>query len=146
MAIAGTIGIVISELDYTDLLPITGSCEMDIDGDITPLFGSQMCISSGDGSINHYRIVAIRNTNFNIMVNQRLPENGDGFTFTPIGKITSDINDFTIVPGQNFVASTGELGIIDIKFGGQIIISNAFSPNSPHEVVIPEMIVWQELP
>lgn len=137
----------VSKLDFSKFLPIQGSCEMDVaTALVTDLFGSQMCIASGEGSIAHYRIIAPRNTNFNIKVSARLPQNGDGLTFTPVGKITSDINDIIIVAGQTHVASTGELGRIDIKFGGQIILSTAFSPNTSHEIEMEAAITWSEVP
>jgi len=100
----------------------------------------------GEGTIAHYRLIAPRNTSFNIKVNSRPPENGDGLTFTPVGKITSDLNDITIVPGQTHVASSGELGRIDIKFGGQIIISNEFSPDMSHVIEMEGAITWSQIP
>jgi hypothetical protein len=42
-AIAATYVISMSELDFSDFLPITGSCEMDLDGLVTDMPGSQMC-------------------------------------------------------------------------------------------------------
>jgi hypothetical protein len=148
LAICAPYSIVMSELDFSDFLPITGSCEMDIAGLVTDLPGSQMCISSEDGKIVHYRIIATPGINVNIQVNTRLPSGGDGLTFTPVGKITSDISNITIVPGQNHVASSGALGKIDIKFGGQIIISNAltFSPDQSHKIEMEAAITWSVAP
>jgi hypothetical protein len=148
LAICAPYSIIMSELDFSDFLPTTGSCEMDIAGLVTDLPGSQMCIGNNTGSIAHYLIIALPNTSFNIQVNTRLPENGDGLTFTPVGKITSDISDITIVPGQNHVASSGALGRVDIKFGGQIIISNAltFSPDQSHGIEMEAAITWSIAP
>jgi len=136
----------VTELDFTDFLPITGSCEMDIAGVVTDLPGSQMCIGSDSATIAHYRIIALPNTNFSIQVKTRNPENGDGLTFSPIGKITSDIDDITIVPGQAHIANSGTLGKIDIKFGGQIIISNAFNASMSHKIEMEAAITWSEVP
>jgi hypothetical protein len=137
----------VSKLDFSKFLPTTGRCEMDVaTAFVTDQLGSQMCISSGEGTIAHYRLIAPRNTSFNIQVNARSPINGDGLTFTPVGKITSDIDDIVIVPGQIHVASTGALGQIHIKFGGQIIISNAFSPNMSHEIDMEATITWSAVP
>jgi len=146
LAIAAPFVVIMSELDFSDFLPITGSCEMDIAGIVTDLPGSQMCISSSDGSIAHYRLIAPINTNFNIQVNTRLPENSDGLTFTPVGKLTSDVDDININPGQVHVVNSGLLGRIDIKFGGQIIISNEFSPDMPHEIEMEGAIIWSQVP
>ena len=55
----------VSQLDFTKFLPTRGRCEMDVDSAlVTDLPGSQMCISSVEGSIASYRIVAPRNTSF----------------------------------------------------------------------------------
>jgi hypothetical protein len=139
----------VSQLHFSKFLPTSGSCEMDVaTALITDLLGSQMCIISGEGEIAYYRIIAPRNTSFNVQVNSRAPENGDSFTFTPVGKITSDVDDITIVPDQNHLASTGELGRIDIKFGGQIILSNAtfFAPEMTHQIEMEAVIIWSEVP
>jgi len=135
-----------SELDFSDFLPITGSCEMDIDGIVTDLPGSQMCLSSSDGSIAHYRLIAPKNTSFNIKINIRLPENNDGVTFTPVGKLTSDVDDIVIIPGQQHIVNSGLLGKIDIKFGGQLILSNAFNPDTSHEIEMEAAIIWSQVP
>ncbi len=146
MAVPAPYVAIMSELDFSKFLPITGSCEMDITGIVTDLPGSQMCISSSDGSIAHYRLVAPINTDFSIQVNTRLPENSDGLTFTPVGKITSDVDDINIIPGQVYVVNSGLLGRIDIKFGGQIIISNAFGPDMSHEIEMEAAITWSQVP
>lgn len=148
LVMAATYSINISELDFSDFLPITGSCEMDIAGLVTDLYGSQMCIGSKTGKIAHYRIIAPKNTNISIQVNTRLPENNDGITFTPAGKITSDVDDIDIVPGQEHFANSGLVGRIDIKFGGQIILSNAFAfnPDQSHEIEMEATIIWSEVP
>jgi|GEM_PF-3527371 len=147
VALADPYMVVVSELDFSQFLPTTGSCEMNVaSGEVTDLLGSQMCISSTKGSIAHYRIIAPTNTNIEIQVNTRHPVNGDGFTFTPVGKITSDIDDVTIIPGQKHVVSSGNLGRVVIKFGGQIIISNQFSPNTTHLIEMEGAIKWAVVP
>ena len=147
LAIAATYVIPMSELDFSDFLPITGSCTMDIDGLVTDMPGSQMCISSDDGNIAHYRIIATPGINVNIQVNTRLPAGGDGLTFTPIGKLTSDVDDITIVPGQVHIVNSGTLGRIDIKFGGQIILSNTFfSADMSYHIEMETGIIWEDTP
>jgi hypothetical protein len=136
----------ITELDFSDFLPISGSCEMDIDGLVTDLPGSQMCIGSNNASIAHYRLIAPKSTNYSIQVNTRPPENGDGVTFTPVGKITSDVDDIVIVPGQAHIVNSGLVGRIDIKFGGQIILSSAFNPDMSHEIEMEAAIIWSAVP
>jgi hypothetical protein len=140
--------VIMSELDFSLFLPITGSCEIDVEtGIVSSLPGSQMCISSGEGSIAHYRLMAFPNTNYSIQVNTRLPEGGDGLTFTPVGKLTSDVDDIVIVPGQVHIVNSGALSRIDIKFGGQIILSNtSFSPDLTHEIEMEAAIVWSAVP
>jgi len=146
MAFSAPYVIMMSELDFSDFLPIAGSCEMDLTGLVTDLPSSQMCISSNDGSIAHYRLIAPKNTSFNIQVNTRLPENSDGLTFTPVGKINSDVDDIVIIPGQSHVVNSGLLGRIDIKFGGQLILSNEYSPDSSHEIEMEGAIIWSQVP
>jgi hypothetical protein len=139
----------LSELNFSKFLPIRGNCEMDaVTALVTDLPGSQMCIISDEGVIAHYRIIAPRNTSFNIRVNERFPVNSDGLTFTPVGKITSDMNDITIVPGQTHVASSGDLGRVDIKFGGQLILTNTFvfGADRPHKIEMEAAITWSEVP
>ncbi|WP_339721731.1 hypothetical protein [uncultured Paraglaciecola sp.] len=147
LSFAETYVIPMSELDFSEFLPITGSCEMDLDGQVTDLSGSQMCISNEEGKIAHYRIIAIPGTNVNIQVNSRLPSNGDGLFFTPAGKLTSDVDDIDIVPGQVHVVNSGTMGRIDIKFGGQIILSNTyFNPDMSHQIEMEAGIVWEDTP
>lgn len=147
LSIAETYIIPMSELDFSDILPITGNCEMDLDGVVTDMPGSQMCISSENGKIAHYRVIAIPDINVNIQVNTRQPQGGDGLTFTPVGKLTSDVDDIDIIPDQVHLVNTGTLGRIDIKFGGQIIISNTFfGPDMSHEIEMEAVIVWQDAP
>lgn len=146
LAMAAPYTIKMSELNFSDFLPIAGSCEMDIDGLVTDLPGSQMCIGSNDASIAHYRLIAPKNTNFSIQVNTRLPENSDGVTFTPVGKITSDVDDINIIPGQPHIANSGLLGRIDIKFGGQLILSSAFNPDMFYEIEMEAAIIWSAAP
>ncbi|MDU0354644.1 hypothetical protein RS130_12605 [Paraglaciecola aquimarina] len=139
----------ISQLHFSKFLPTSGSCEMNVETAlVTDLLSSQMCIISGEGEVAHYRIIAPSNTIFNIQVNSRAPENGDSLTFTPVGKITSDVDDITIIPSQNHIASSGNLGRINIKFGGQIIISNAtfFTPDMTHQIEMEAAITWSEAP
>jgi hypothetical protein len=147
LAVAATYVIPMSELDFSDLLPITGSCEMDLAGVVTDMSGSQMCIGSDDGKIAHYRIIATPGINVNIQINTRLPKNGDGLTFTPIGKLTSDLDNIDIIPGQVHVVNSGTLGRIDIQFGGQIILSNTyFGPNMLYQIDMEATIVWEDTP
>jgi hypothetical protein len=147
LVIAATYVIPMSELDFSDLLPITGSCEMDLDGLVTDMPGSQMCISSDDGKIAHYRIIATPGINVNIQVNTRLPSGGDGLTFTPIGKLTSDVDDIDIVPGQVHIVNSGTLGRIDVRFGGQIILSNNFfGSGMMYQIEMEAGITWEDTP
>lgn len=148
LAMAAPYVIMMSELDFSDFLPIAGSCQMDAaTALVTDQPGSQMCISSSsETSIAHYRIIAVPNTNVSIQVNTRLPEKNDGLTFTPVGKLTSDVDDIVIVPGQAHIVNSGLAGKIDIKFGGQIIISNAFYPGTIHEIKMKDIITWSAVP
>lgn len=146
-SVSATYVITMSELDFSEFLPISGSCVMNLDGQVTDTPGSQMCISSDNNTIAHYRIVAIPGINVNIQVNSKTPTGGDGLTFTPIGKLTSDVDDIDIVPGQVHIVNSGTLGRIDIKFGGQIILSNSyFSPNMSHQIDMEAGIVWEDTP
>jgi hypothetical protein len=146
IAMAESYTIKLSELGFTDFLPITGSCEMDLNGLITDFPGSQLCIASERGSIAHYRLIGSPNTNFSIQVNGRVPVDYNQLTFTPVGKITSDVSDIDIIPGQAHTANSGSLGRIDIKFGGQIILSTAFNPNVDYEIQLENVIIWSEIP
>jgi hypothetical protein len=147
LAIAATYVIPMSELDFSDFLPITGSCIMDLDGNVTDMPGSQMCIGSDEGKIAQYRIIARSNINVNIQVNTRTPLGGDGLTFTPIGKLTSDADDIDIVPGQVHIVNSGTLGIIDVRFGGQIILSNNFfGSDMIHQIEMEAVLVWEDTP
>lgn len=147
LALSATYIIPLSELDFSEFLPIPGNCVMDLNGQVTDMPGSQMCISSENGSIAHYRIIAIPGINVNIQVNSRTPTAGDGLTFTPIGKLTSDVDDIDIVPGQVHIVNSGTLGRIDIKFGGQIILSNTFfGANLSHQIDMETGIVWEDTP
>ena len=147
LAIAATYVIPMSELDFSDFLPITGSCKMDLDGLVTDMPGSQMCISSDNGKIAHYRIIATPGKNINIQVNIRLPEGGDGLTFTPVGKLTSDVDDFDIIPGQVHIVNSGTLGRIDIKFGGQIILSSTFfNADMSYHIEMDTGVIWEDTP
>ncbi|MFT7430538.1 MAG: hypothetical protein ACI971_000990 [Colwellia sp.] len=147
LAIAATYVIPMSELDFSDFLPITGSCTMDLDGLVTDGPGSQMCISSDDGKIAHYRIIATPGINVNIQVNTRVPSGVDGLTFTPIGKLISDVDDIDIVPGQVHIVNSGTLGRIDVRFGGQIILSNNFFGSSMmYQIEMEAGIVWEDTP
>lgn len=147
LAIAATYIIPMTELDFSDLLPITGSCEMDLAGVVTDMPGSQMCIGSDNASIAHYRIMATPGINVNIQVNTRLPVSGDGLTFTPVGKLTSDVDDIDIVPGQVHVVNSGTLGRIDIKYGGQIILSNTFfNPDMSYQIEMEAELTWEDTP
>ena len=145
---AASFSVMMSELNFAEILPITGTCVMDLNGVVTDDLGSQMCISSKNATIAHYRIIAPANTDISIKVNTRNPENGDGLTFTPLGKITSDVDDIDIVAGQTYIVSSGLLGRIDIKFGGQIIISNpyAFAANTAFRIDMEKTIEWSEVP
>jgi hypothetical protein len=147
VASAATYLIPLSELDFSDFLPITGSCTMDLAGIVTDESGSQMCISSDNGKIAHYRIIATPSINVNIQVNTRTPQGGDGLTFTPIGKLTSDVADIDIVPGQVHIVNSGTLGVIDIRFGGQIILSNnVFGSDMMYQIEMEAGIVWEDTP
>jgi hypothetical protein len=147
LAIAATYVIPFSELDFSDFLPITGSCTMDLDGLVTDGPGSQMCIGSDEGKVAHYVIIATPSINVNIQVNTRTPQGGDGLTFTPIGKLTSDVDDIDIVPGQVHIVNSGTLGRIDVRFGGQIILSNNFfGSDLMHQIKMEAGIVWEDTP
>jgi hypothetical protein len=147
LTIAATYIIPMSELDFSDFLPTTGNCTMDLNGLVTDMPGSQMCISSDAGKIAHYRIIATPGINVNIQVNTRLPVGGDGLTFTPVGKLTSDVDDIDIVPGQIHIVNSGTLGRIDIKFGGQIIISNtSFGSDMSYKIDMEAGITWEDTP
>jgi hypothetical protein len=136
----------LSELDFSNFLPISGSCQMDINGQVTDLPGSQMCISSDSASIAHYRIIAAPNINISIQVNSRNPVSGDGVTFSPIGQITSDVQDITIIPGTAHITNTGTLGRIEIRFGGQIVVSRDYAPNGNYEIEMEDGLTWLEVP
>lgn len=139
--------VTVSQLDFGQTLPIAGSCEMDyLTGAITPLSGSQMCLPTTEGTIAHYRIISAPNTDINITVYRRYSENLDGVTFIPIGKLTSDVDDFDIVTGQLFTVNSGSSGVIDIKYGGQFTLANEFTPNNQHTVLIDPGLVWEEAP
>jgi hypothetical protein len=146
IALAAPYVIEMSRLGFSEILPITGNCGMNIEGIVTDLPGSQMCISSEDGTIAHYRIIAVPDTNFNIQVKSRTPVNSDGITFTPVGKIISDVDDIDIIPGQAHVANSGSLGRVDIKFGGQIILSRQYGPSGNYEIEMEALIIWSEQP
>ncbi|AGH45412.1 hypothetical protein [Paraglaciecola psychrophila] len=146
-AIAATYIIPMSELDFSDFLPIRGNCEMDLDGLVTDKLGSQMCISSDDGKIAHYRIIATPGKNVNIQVNSRLPAGSDGLTFTPIGKLISDVDDIDIVPGQVHIVNSGTLGRIDVMFGGEIILSSTFyGSDMSYQIEMEAGIIWEDTP
>ena len=147
LVIAATYMFPLSALDFSDFLPVTGSCEMDLTGVVTDLPGSNMCISSNNGKIANYQINAAPNINVNIQINTRQPAGGDGLTFTPIGKLISDAVNIDIIPGQVHIVNTGTLGRINIKFGGQIIISNTFfNPDMSYQIDMEALIVWEDTP
>lgn len=146
-AISAPFLIELNTVDFNEILPISGSCDLDYDtGVISPVGSSQMCLPSPTGTPAHYRIVAAPNLNFNVRVNTRFNSIGDGMSFVPAGKITSDINDITISPGATHVVNSGTSGVINIKFGGRLTLNTAFAANSQFEILNDPGLVWSEVP
>ena len=146
-AISAPYVVVMEELDFGDFLPISGSCTMDYaTSNVTGLLGTQMCISSINTQAAHYRMFATPGTNVQIKVARRNPQNGDGLTFIPIGQLTSDVDDITIVPDQNHTVNAGTSGVIEIKFGGTINLAVEFTPNSSYEIEIDAGLSFEEVP
>ena len=118
----------IERLDFDHVVPLTGDCEMHYDtGVITDRVGSRMCQNDPVGTPGHYRLLVGQNQNFDIRVSTRLPENNDGITYTPVGKLTSDVEEVDIVADSFVTVNSGALGQIDIKFGGRLTVTNMLS-------------------
>jgi hypothetical protein len=106
-----------------------------------------MCICSDNGKIAHYRVIATPGIDVNIQVKMRQPVNSDGLTFSPIGKLTSDVDDIDIIPGNVHIVNSGTLGRIDIKFGGQIILSSTFfGSDMSYQIDMEAGIIWEDTP
>ncbi|NVK23972.1 MAG: hypothetical protein HWE10_03505 [Gammaproteobacteria bacterium] len=136
----------LSTLDFKELLPISGTCQMDYEtGALSPMAGSQLCIGGQTGTVAYYRLFGAKNKDYIIRVNERVPE-GDSLRFEPIGKITSDAVDIDIVPGANHTVDSGASGIINIVFGGNLILSSPFAANGVYSIDMTGGITWQEVP
>ena len=134
---------VISELNFRSFLPVPGSCEMDYDTRVvSDLLGSIMCMGNQTGIRGLYRITGDANTDFEIIIRSRQPQNGDGFTYTPAGRIVSTVDNILIVQDTIMTVNTGNGGYIDIYLAGQVTVNNVFTPDSDQTIEMDGVITW----
>lgn len=114
-------------------------------GNLSPMGGSQLCIGNQVGTRAYYRLFGTPNKNYIIRVNTRTPQ-GDGLTFEPIGKIESHLTDIDIVSNFSHTVPSGPSGIINIYYGGNLILAQDFTPNTQHTIELTGGISWIELP
>lgn len=135
--------VTVEELDFKTMLPIVGSCEMDdTTAVVSDLPGSKICSENKVGTRGHFRIFSDPFTEFYVRVFQKNPEGGDGLTFVPEGTISSPTQTISFSANTTYLISSGNTGIINIIFGGQLYLSNEYPAGMTHSVEVTSGIEW----
>jgi hypothetical protein len=113
----------IKKLDFISVLPIVGSCSIDVDSGL--LTGTICAGASGAvGDVGHFRITTTPSTVVNIVVYSK-SDNGDGIVLNPSGKISTDsAADVTFFANNGINVNSGTSGEIDIYIGGQLTLTS----------------------
>jgi len=137
----------IEQLDFSEIVPITGECNMDYTtGAITDNGGSTMCLNSPTGTPGHYRLFVTSNKDYNIMLETRVPVGSDGITFVPSGELSSDVESVAIVADSYVTVNSGTNGQINIIFGGRLTLAQPVTGGTVYEVDEGVKISYEETP
>ena len=138
----------VNNIDFGEILGLSGSCDLDWDTKITSDAGGQLCPSTNVnyGEPGKYVIVADPYTQFSIRIKNRINP-GDGLSFYPDGVYRvfgeSDIN---ILQNQFQTVDSGATGVITIIIGGTLISAIDQNFNTPYNINISQGITYNELP
>lgn len=137
----------IEQLDFAEIVPITGECNMDYStGVITDNGASTMCLNTPTGTPGHYRLFVTTNTEYDVMVETRVPVGSDGITFVPSGELSSDVESVAIVADSYVTVNSGSNGQINIIFGGRLTLAQPVTGGTVYEVDEGVKISYEETP
>lgn len=136
-----------SPIVFGEIVPITGTCEMDFNTEIvSDLTGGNMCMKNQQGGVGKYRIWGFKNRDYSILLRRKQPQNGDGFAYFPVGEIQSNGVSTVIVEGQTHIINSGENAFIDIVLAGQIMITVPYMGGGSYSIESEDIIEWAQLP
>jgi hypothetical protein len=131
--------------NFRSLLPITGSCEIDeVTEQIFDISGSRICSQNLIGNIGEFEIHATPNKTIDIKILQRTPVDNDGITFTPKGKLISDVQTVNILPSYLHQINSGASGIVEIKLAGQLYITKSLVAGASYNLIMLDGIEFSE--
>jgi hypothetical protein len=138
----------VQEIDFGELLGLTGTCLLDHDSGLITDGGGSLCPFPNDryGTPGKYQIVATPNTNVEILIDRR-PNSGDGISYTPSGifQVFGE-SDTNITAEITQTINSGSTGVITILLGGTLVASVPQSFNSSFSISIEDGITFNEVP
>ena len=148
-ALTAPIFLKVSDLDFDQVTPKYGECEMDFDtGVITDRFASTLCAYSSTGTPAQFRLFGAINQSYDIQVTELYIDGTGGYSFDMSGEASSDIQTVTVVEGSYVTINSGSSGIIDIKVGGILSINSDAGLTGGQDYAVEEVISvgWRETP
>ncbi|MBU2917117.1 hypothetical protein KO505_03955 [Psychrosphaera sp. F3M07] len=125
----------IDEINFGQLLPVAGGCEMDWDtGNIVSIGVGSLCNSNPVGTPGHYRLTVNPNENYQIRVDRREEVANDGITYQPKGRFISDLEQVDLIYNQFVTINSGASGIIDIYLGGVLFVADRLNGSLSYEL------------
>lgn len=116
---ASPIFLKVNDVEFGELLPTSGRCQMDATtGAISDVASSNICSHTVSGTPATYRLFGVPNTLYEFRVNQLISAGENGFSFTPQGVVVSDAESKPTVTGSYVSVDSGTTGIVDVKVGG----------------------------
>ncbi|MFT4928201.1 MAG: hypothetical protein ACI8WB_004320 [Phenylobacterium sp.] len=106
----------------SQIIPLTGACEMAFDTSILTNTAGNLCTTGSTGSRGHYKVYAAPSTTVRIVVR---PHNnsGDGVVFAPDGVVFSDSTAaIAFVEHGTTNIDSGVSGIVEIYVGGELTL------------------------
>jgi len=118
-----------SAINFGDIVPTTGRCEMDVESEVLINRMNEICLSS-KGQAGFFKLYTDANTLTTFTVKTRLFE-ADGVQFRPFGIAKSNaVSRMMFIPDTPLSIDSGSSGTIEIYIGGVIDITDSVSPNN----------------
>lgn len=137
---------VVQEIDFGNLILMTGSCRMVPSSGILIAFqGTFLCELPGDSQVGKYTIIANPNRQVQVKMLPNL-DNGDGYMFNARVNMVSDSEQKVIFDTAAFVEiNSGASGIINIDVGGDLTVYSILPSGQTFNFTYDPAIEWNEL-